>query len=179
MKKFYKGEGELGIVIVLAVLGLAIYGGYILFSSNGRGQQELYRDEENYSKKLWDRLSTGDITSVQCQEAEQKYAISNPQIELVGNYFFSYEKKRCLGFETSNIHGENNKYIGSTASVFDLITKDVFVSCTTDNSLGYIVVECSDNSSTWRADSSNKIIPPPYPIYSRTWLPLRKIGSKI
>ncbi len=89
IRKFYKGEGELGIVIVLAVLGLAVYGIYALSQTSGSGEQEGTVDYSDCRQKVelkdgdskiqsrkftcsYSKTSTGKIMSGSCISIEME-----------------------------------------------------------------------------------------------------------
>ncbi len=138
-------------------------------------------NQGTYGRTLWNRLSQGDVSSVSCQRAIAKYSQENP-LDGTNSFdsFYSYKKKRCFGLDSRNFNGLDGKYAGHTDRVFDLITGDTLVSCTTDLAKKVYphVVSCSDSQNTWTNDNDNQPVPPPYPIYSNTWATLNTVGRE-
>lgn len=155
-------------IIITIVLIIFFLGCFFIIKNNY---------QKNYAEILWNRLSKGDVSSVECQKAKEKYVINNP-LNGTNNYenFYSFKKKRCLSMSSQNFEKNENGIInGHTDKIFDLITNDTLVSCTV-NYFPKATVFCNDNQNNWNADNESKITPPPFPIYSKTWIPLNKLG---
>lgn len=172
---------KIGIVIlVIIVLGVIIFLNYgkIATHTTSINGKALWND--NYGQTLWNRLSQGDVSSVSCQRAITKYSQENPLDGTNIFYsFYSYKKKRCFGLDSRNFNGLDGKYAGYTDKIFDLITGDSLVSCTTDLEKKVYAheVSCSDSQNAWTADD-NQQTPPPFPLYSNTWAALNTFGRE-
>lgn len=169
-KKIFIGVG-------ISILILIIIGIFIFVKYKKTGQQDFSLWNENYGKELWHRLSHGDVSSVSCQKAIEAYQSQDPLNYTRSFYsFYSYNKKRCLGLDIRNFDGLDGKYAGHTDKIFDLITGDTIVSCTLDYMRKPDIISCYDTKNSWTTGESDKIMPPPFPIFVNTWSVLNTLG---
>lgn len=152
-------------------------------------------DKKNYGKDLWNRLSTGDVSSIQCKAALDKYSnenLSNGSNSL--DSFYSYKKKRCLGLDSrfAMDSQDRTKTVSVTDTIFDLITRDIIVSCNATNYPDSKIITCHDIKNNWEVKRSDSLMPPPFPIsfdiyfweintsypISSTWITLKELGKE-
>ncbi|MBU6414793.1 hypothetical protein KGQ34_00920 [Patescibacteria group bacterium] len=164
----------LSVIVFLNYKKVSIHTSF--WSLNGKALWDDY-----YGQTLWNRLSQGDVSSVNCQRAIARYSQENP-LDGTNSFdsFYSYKKKRCFGLDQRNFNGPDGKYAGYTDKIFDLITGDTLVSCTTDRAKKVYLhgLSCSDSQNVWTQDNNNEPNPPPYPIYSNTWATLNTLGRE-
>ncbi len=120
MKSLKKNWLQIGLLMLLSiVLVLFVY-------------KSTEINQQNYAENLWNKLSQGDASSLQCKSLIEKFNIDNP-LNGSNSYesFYNYKKKRCVGYETQNFDKDEKGLItGHTDKIFDLVTGDILVSCT-------------------------------------------------
>ena len=140
----------------------------------GSGCSTNLTQQQSYPDQLWNRLSSGDVSSVDCQRAIDRYEANTSAMVYGFESFYSYKKKRCLGFDSENYSkDEAGRIKGHADKIFDLITNDVIVSC----GVLYVgpTILCKDAENTWSSTTSSEPLPLPYPIYLSTWLKLKEL----
>lgn len=149
-KKFYKGEGDLGIVIVLAVLGLAIYGGYFFSKGDSIGEQKINKSEDfkpfqasadtpikevkspSFEEK---QVCAKYISRIKMEIQDKKQTRDDPQWGCYYNgelkeIFYSEKQQSCVYFlqESYNCYRDKNVTNLMTYSLIDALTEQIILS---------------------------------------------------
>lgn len=174
MKKFFKKNWfKIGILFCLAAL-CGIY--YFNTKSSQISTVSIKKEfsfQNEYSLKFWESLSVGDVSSTECQKAVEKYSENESHFRY---NFYSYEKKRCFGF---NEYINNNGGIRIEEVFIDVVTGAELVSCAYTSIDKKETINCKDSKNNWYWNSGDPLpYPEPYPIYINVWKPLKEASAR-
>ena len=174
MKFLKQNWFKMGILFFLSVLSV-IY--YFDLKSNDTSlvqKNSIFSSQKKYYLKFWESLSKGDVTSTECQKAVEKYSEQNSHFS---KSFYSYEKKRCFGF---NEYINNNGGTRVEEVIVDVVTGAELVSCADTKIDKEHTLSCKDSKNSWYWEEGKDSLPfpEPWPIFLKVWNPLRDLNAK-